>query len=179
MRAERRRPPGTPTPSAVRPDTRWLDEEERSAWLGLLRVSASLPSMLDARLERASGLTLFEYTVLAMLSEQPGSALRMSRLASVTDASPSKLSHAARHLEERGLLVRAPDPDDGRCVRAVLTRAGRDLVDASAPDHVAAVRELFLEPLTRDQLRAFRDANDRILRRVDPDGTTDPTRASR
>ncbi len=166
---------GSPLPPGDRPGARWLDEEERETWLGLLRVLAKLPPLLDARLEREAGLNLFEYTVLAMLSEQPEAALRMSRLASVTNASPSKLSHAARHLEDRGYLVREPDPQDGRCIRAVLTGTGRDLVDTSAPGHVAAVRELVLEPLTRPQLRALREANDRILRRVDPDGTTDPT----
>ena len=172
------RPPA-PSPASAdgRRPTRWLDGDERGTWLSLLRVMTKLPPLLDARLERESGLRLFEYTILAMLSEQPDATLRMSRLATVTNASPSRLSHAARHLEARGYLVRGPDPDDGRCIRAVLTAAGRRLVEASAPGHVAAVRELVLEPLTRPQLRALREANERILRRVDPDGSTDPARS--
>jgi DNA-binding MarR family transcriptional regulator len=176
--------PATPsvTPGSL-PGTRWLDGDERSAWLSLMRVQARLLPLLDAQLERDAGLNLFEYTILAVLSEQPDGTLRMSRLASVTDASPSKLSHAARHLEARGLLARRPDPDDGRCIRAALTTAGRALVETSAPGHVAAVRELFLDPLTRMQLLALREANERILDRVDPDGANDPTppgtRASR
>ncbi len=93
------------TPDRAAPP-RWLGPEEREAWLGLLRVLAKLPPLLDAQLERSAGLTLFEYTVLAMLSEQSDRALRMSRLATLTNASPSRLSHAARHLEARGLLVR-------------------------------------------------------------------------
>ena len=100
----------------------------------------------------------------------------MSRLASVTNASPSKLSHAARKLEERGYLEREPDPDDGRCIRAVLTPRGRHVVVTTAPGHVAAVRELFLDPLTGAQLRALHEANEQILRRIDPDATTRPTR---
>jgi len=168
---------GTTNRSTCGPDTgtRWLDDEERETWLHLLRVMASLPPLLDARLERESGLNLFEYTILAMLSEQPDGTLRMSRLASATNASPSKLSHAARHLEARGHLVRAPDPDDGRCIRATLTGRGRELVTTAAPGHVAAVRELLFDPLTRDQLRALRDVSEQILTRVDPGGTTDPT----
>ena len=165
-------PPGTPDGAG---GVRWLDQDERSMWLTLVRLLAKLPPLLDARLEREADLNLFEYTILAMLSEQPDGTLRMSRLASVTVASPSRLSHAARHLEARGLLTRGPDPDDGRCIRAELTAAGRALVEAAAPGHVAAVRELVLDPLTRPQLLALRDANERILARVDPDGTTDPT----
>jgi DNA-binding MarR family transcriptional regulator len=109
-----------------------------------------------------------------MLSEHADAALRMSGLASVTNASPSKLSHAARHLEKRGFLVREPDPDDGRCIRAVLTASGRQVVERSAPGHVTAVRELLIDPLTRPQLRALREVNEQILRRVDPEATTDP-----
>ncbi len=155
-------------------DTRWLDDGERDAWLGLMRVLAKLPPLLDAQLGRSAGLTFFEYTVLAMLSEQEDRALRMTRLASLISASPSRLSHAARHLEARGLLVRAPDPDDGRCIRAVLTREGLDVVSRAAPGHVEAVRELVIDALGPDQLRALREANDQILGRIDPDQSTRP-----
>jgi DNA-binding MarR family transcriptional regulator len=147
----------------------WLDEDERAAWLSLLRLTVKLPARLDARLGREAGLSLFEYTILAVLSEQPDATLRMSRLASLTDASASKLSHAARHLERRGLLVREPDPEDGRCIRAVLTDPGRALVRAAAPGHVTAVRELFLDPLTPAQLRALHEASKQILVRIDDD----------
>jgi DNA-binding MarR family transcriptional regulator len=152
----------------------WLDEEQRATWLSLLRIVSRLPPLLDSQLERASGLNLFEYTILAMLSEEPDRTLRMSRLASVTNASPSKLSHAARHLEAGGYLVREPDPDDGRCIRAFLTGAGYDQVVQAAPGHVAAVRELVLDALNPDQLGALREANELILLRVDPEGATDP-----
>jgi DNA-binding MarR family transcriptional regulator len=155
-------------------DHGWLDEDERATWLSLLRVMSRLPPLLDSRLERASGLNLFEYTILAMLSEEPDGTLRMSRLASVTNASPSKLSHAARHLEARGFLVREPDPDDGRCIRAFLTGGGHDQVVQAAPGHVAAVRELVLDALDPGRMRALREANELILARVDPEGATDP-----
>ena len=82
-----------------------------------------------------------------MLSEQDDRALRMHRLAAVANASPSRLSHAARQLEARGLLARRPDPDDGRCIRAVLTDRGLAAVEAAAPGHVAVVRELVFDAL--------------------------------
>jgi DNA-binding MarR family transcriptional regulator len=154
--------------------TRWLDAEEREAWLGLVRVMSRLPPLLDAQLERSAGLNLFEYTILAMLSEQEDQSLRMSRLASLTNASPSRLSHAAHHLEARDLLVRVTDPDDGRCIRAVLTPVGREVLVAAAPDHVGAVRYLVLDALDPGQLAGLREATEQILQRVDPDQTTRP-----
>jgi len=154
---------------------RWLDPGEREAWLSLVRVMAKLPPLLDARLERVAGLNFFEYTILAILSEQSDRALRMSRLADLTNATPSRLSHAARHLEARGYLVREPDPHDGRGIRALLTDAGWEILEGVAPDHVGAVRDLVLDALTPDQLGDLRTANEQILRRIDPGEATRPT----
>jgi DNA-binding MarR family transcriptional regulator len=153
---------------------RWLEADEREAWLSLIRVMAKLPPLLDAQLERSAGLNFFEYTILAMLSEQADRALRMSYLAALTNASPSRLSHAARHLEARGLLVREGDLVDGRCIRAVLTEAGWQALVAAVPGHVETVRDLVVDTLDPGQLAALRAANEQILRRVDPDQQTRP-----
>ena len=168
------KPPGHEVEETPSASVDWLDAEERGAWLSLVRVMVRLPPLLDSQLERSAGLTFFGYTILAILSEQPDRNLRMSRLATLTNSSPSRLSHAARHLEFRGLLVREPDPDDGRCIRAVLTGAGWEAVAAAAPGHVAAVRDLVLDALDTEQIGAWRDANERILQRVDPEQTTRP-----
>ncbi len=146
---------------------RWLDVEERAAWMSVLQVLSRLPAALDAQLEGAAGLDLFEYLVLAMLSEQPTRSLRMSHLAEVTHASPSRLSNVAKRLERRGLLHREADPEDGRGTRAVLTSQGMDLVVRVAPAHVHAVRELIVDAVTPVQLRHLRAASDRIVGRLD------------
>ncbi len=162
----------TPMPSpdlpATEPDARWLDPEERAAWLSLSRTIVKLPSALDAQLERDAGLNYFEYIVMAMLSEQDDRTLRMSQLAALTNASLSRLSHVAKRLESRGFLRREPDPDDGRFTRAVLSEAGLAKVVDSASGHVTAVRELVFDALTNTQLRRLREATEAILTRVDP-----------
>jgi DNA-binding MarR family transcriptional regulator len=167
------------TPVALAPSAAgeppWLALEERAAWLSIVRVATLLPSVLDAQLERDAGLSFFEYTVLAMLSERPDGILRMSELAGVTNASLSRLSHVAKRLESQGLMRRKVDRDDGRCTNAILTRKGRAKVERSAPDHVAAVRELVIDALTPTQLRALRVANERILALIDPEAATDPS----
>jgi DNA-binding MarR family transcriptional regulator len=155
-------------------EPRWLDAEERAAWLSILRVTSTLPAALDIQLERDEGLNYFEYIVLAMLSEQPGLVLRMSQLAALSNASPSRLSHVARRLEERGLMRREPDPQDGRATNAVLTDAGVAKVRRAAPGHVAEVRSLVLDALSLAQLRQVRAANDAILARIDPTASTQP-----
>jgi DNA-binding MarR family transcriptional regulator len=154
--------------------TRWLTSEEREAWLSVVRVASRLPAVLDAQLERDADLNFFEYTVLAMLSEQPTRTLGMSRLAAVTSASLSRLSNVVKRLERRGYLRRQADPDDGRCTQAVLTDAGMVKVVATAPGHVAAARQYVIDAVTPTQLRQLRTANERILRRIDPEATTRP-----
>ena len=156
------------------PAPRWLDDEERAAWLSIVRIAVTLPAALDVQLEREEGLNYFEYIVLAMLSEQPDLVLRMSALADVTNASLSRLSHVAKRLEGRGLMLREADPSDGRCTNAVLTEAGLATVRRAAPGHVAAVRALVIDAMSRTQLRQLRQANERILARTDPEAVTKP-----
>src|SRR5689334_14211817 len=102
-------------------------------------VLFGLPAALDAQLQRDAGLTHFEYTVMAALSEAEDRSLRMSYLAGLANGSLSRLSHVVKRLERSGWVQRAPDPDDGRYTVATLTEAGWDKVVASAPGHVEAV----------------------------------------
>jgi len=151
-------------------ETKWLDEDERDAWLRLVAVVELLPGVLDAQLRAESGLTHFEYFVLAMLSEAPERTLRMTTLAQRTNATLPRLSHVVRRLEERGIVERFPCPEDGRATNARLTEAGWDVVVAAAPGHVTKVRRVVLDPLTRDQLEQLRGIGDALLARLDPDG---------
>ena len=151
-------------------DVRWLDENEREAWLRLVAVVELLPGVLDAQLRSQAGLTHFEYYVLAMLSEVPGRTLRMTALAQRTNATLPRLSHVVRRLQARGLAERTPCPEDKRATNVRLTGAGWEAVVAAAPGHVAAVRNHVLDPLSPEQLEQLRSIGDALLTRLDPDG---------
>ncbi|HEY5785921.1 MAG TPA: MarR family transcriptional regulator, partial [Microlunatus sp.] len=129
-----------------------------------------LPGVLDAQLRAGSGLTHFEYFVLAMLSEAPERTLRMAALARRTNATLPRLSHVVNRLEGRDLVERFPCPEDGRATNARLTPAGWDAVVAAAPGHVDTVRRHVLDPLTPAQLKQLRGIGDVLLTRLDPDG---------
>src|SRR5918998_3711988 len=151
-------------------EVQWLDARERAAWLRLVAVLELLPAALDAQLNRDEGLTLFEYFCLAMLSEAPERTLRMSALAARTNATLPRLSRVIAGLEQSGLVVREPCPTDRRATNAVLTPAGWDKIERAAPGHVAAVRELVLDPLAPTQLAQLARICERLLTRLDPDG---------
>jgi DNA-binding MarR family transcriptional regulator len=150
-------------------DTQWLDTDERAAWLRLAAVVELLPGALDTQLRRDSGLTHFEYFVLAMLSEAPDHSLRMTALARRTNGTLPRLSHVIARLEARGLVERFPCPEDRRATNARLTPAGWDLVVEAAPGHVEAVRHLVLDPLSRTQVAQLTAIGDALLTRLDPE----------
>src|SRR5215471_9443693 len=135
------------------PRTRWLSDDEVAAWRTMSRAVAKLSWALECQLQRDSGLSFIEYHALAMLSEQPSHALRMSELADITNASLSRLSHLVTRLERRGLVRREPDPDNGRFINAILTEQGWATLVASAPAHVRAVRELVLDAFTPAEIQ--------------------------
>jgi DNA-binding MarR family transcriptional regulator len=147
--------------------TRWLTADEEAAWRMVASVLVRLPWALECQLERDAGLSFIEYHALAMLSETPDHTRRMSDLAAVTNASLSRLSHLIKRLEGRGFVRREADPSDGRYTNAVLTKAGHDHLVASAPAHVATVRQLVIDPFSKTELRQLHEAAERILRRVD------------
>src|SRR5881397_2588604 len=103
---------------------RWLEQDELAAWMSLARLVFKLPGVLDFQLQRDSGLTHFEYLVLAGLSESPGSSRRMSDLAEFANGSLSRLSHVVKRLENRGFVERRPAEEDGRITVATLTDTG-------------------------------------------------------
>lgn len=152
-------------------ETRWLDAAEHAAWLATAALLIRLPTALDAQLQADSGLSFFEYSVLAVLSEQPERRMVMSDIAAMSSSSLSRLSHTATRLEKRGCLVRERVPGPGRRTEAVLTAAGMELIRSAAPRHVARVRELLVDAVTPADLAALARIGRTVMERIDPDGS--------
>ncbi|MET9489617.1 MarR family transcriptional regulator [Nocardia sp. NPDC006630] len=150
--------------------SRWLDGEERRAWLAFVTTATLLNRRLDQQLEHDAGLSHPQYEILVRLADAPGNELRMSELATAMFNSKSKLSYQIDQLEKAGLVRRRSCPTDMRAVYAVLTDAGREKLEQAAPGHVAAVRELFIDVLTPAQLTAIADGLGRINQRLSEPG---------
>jgi DNA-binding MarR family transcriptional regulator len=146
---------------------RWLNSAELAAWLPVGGLLLKLPAALDTQMQRDSGLSHFDYLVLATLSEAPARTRRMSELAALANGSLSRLSHVVKRLEARGWVERKPCPGDGRFTNAVLTDSGWAKVQASAPGHVEAVRTLILDALTPAELKLLGELARRILGRLE------------
>ena len=141
---------------------RWLSPEELEAWMATIGVITRLPNLLDRQLQRDSGLTHFEYQVLAGLSQAADRTMRMSTLAEFTEGQLPRLSQVGARLEMRGWIIRRPDPTDRRSTLATLTDAGMEVLVAAAPGHVEEVRRIVFDPLTAAQVRQLHEIGRRI-----------------
>jgi DNA-binding MarR family transcriptional regulator len=149
-------------------EAKWLEQDELASWMSLSALLFKLPGVLDFQLQRDSGLSHFEYLVLAGLSESPGRSRPMSELAGFANGSLSRLSHVVKRLERRGFVERRPAEGDGRITVATITDAGYEILVAAAPGHVAAVRQYVIDALSPEQLAQLKTIADQILAKVDP-----------
>jgi DNA-binding MarR family transcriptional regulator len=147
--------------------TRWLDEGEQRAWRSYLQMHGQLLARLNRQLQADSSLSLADYEVLVQLTEAPDGRLRPFELQCGLRWEQSRLSHQLTRMQRRDLVSREGCTDDGRGAFIVLTDAGRRAIEAAAPGHVDAVRRLFFDGLTRDQITMLEQLSTQMLARLD------------
>ena len=152
----------------------WLDEGEQRAWRALQWMQLRLEGELARRLAAESGLSYPDYLVLVALTDQPDGRMRAFELGRVLGWEKSRVSHHVTRMAARGLVARERCPSDRRGAFIVVTRRGRTEIEAAAPGHVRAVRELFLDRLTPRQLQALGDAAEAVLAGFEPALPRDP-----
>jgi DNA-binding MarR family transcriptional regulator len=150
-------------------DPRWLTDAEQHTWRSFLAFGRLLNENLDRQLQRDAAMPHGYYMLLAMLSEAPDRALRMTDLARATNTSQSRISHAVARLEEHGWVIRRRCGTDGRGQYAMLTDKGFQAVVAAAPGHVEEVRRSLFDHLTDQQVAMLGEAFDAALAALDPD----------
>jgi len=87
-----------------------------------------------------------------LLREGPQSIAQLARLRRIRHQS---MSSAVADLEARHLVVRSPDPADGRSVIVVLTDEGAAMVEKSRADRSTAILRAAESSLTADELAAL------------------------
>ena len=132
-------------------------------WGALLKVHAALVPAFDRELQETHGLPLTWYDVLLELNSAPERRLTMGQLGSVAAVSRTRVSRVVDELVRAGLVVREPNPDDGRSAFAALTPAGRAALRKAAPTYLAAVQREFADHLTVREAKVLAGALRKVL----------------
>jgi DNA-binding MarR family transcriptional regulator len=141
----------------------WLSPREDRAWRGFMHAHHQLALRLRRLTLQGSGLTDADYEILAVLSEHPTGHMPAQELGALVQWEKSRLSHQVRRMQERGLIVREPNPADARSAMICLLPAGRRAIQDAAPQHVHNVRRHFIDLFTPAELDTFAALNERIL----------------
>lgn len=132
-------------------EPKWLNPREMKAWRSYIIASRRLLEALDSDLD-GHDLSMADYEVLAQLSDAPDRRMRMSELAEIAMLSKSRLSHRMKVMEKAGWVRREVCSEDKRGSFAVMTEKGWRAIVKAAPDHVASVRNRFVDNLNvKDQ----------------------------
>jgi DNA-binding MarR family transcriptional regulator len=130
-------------------ESRFGDARAMAAVTAIMRVQQILLAQLDGML-RPHGLTFARYEALVLLSFSREGALPMRLIGQRLMVHPTSVTNTIDRLEQQGLVVRKPNPSDGRGTLAEITATGRDVVASATADLMAA--EFGMGGYTDDQL---------------------------
>jgi DNA-binding MarR family transcriptional regulator len=151
-----------------------LTPAQLQAYLAFTEVGSLVRPAVEKQLRDAGELSYIQFQLLARLGDTPAGSLRMTDLADGVVYSRSGLTYQAQLLEQRGLIVRAPSPDDERSTVATITTAGRDVLAVVFPGHIETVHRLLFAPLGDDDAEHLA----RILGRVSENLRKAPPRSA-
>jgi DNA-binding MarR family transcriptional regulator len=108
-----------------------------AAVTSIMRAQQILLGELDAIL-RPYGLTFARYEALVLLSFSRSGALPQRVMGERLMVHPTSVTNTIDRLEAQGMVIRRPNPDDGRGRLAEITQRGRDAVRVATRDLMAA-----------------------------------------
>ncbi|NIA56032.1 MarR family transcriptional regulator [Massilia sp. TW-1] len=111
-------------------------------WLRLLACTVRVESTIRGRLRATFGITLPRFDLMAQLERHPD-GLRMGELSKRMMVTGGNVTGIADQLERERLVVRVPDPQDGRAFMVKLTPRGRKTFAEMAAVHEEWVADLF------------------------------------
>lgn len=136
---------------------------EDQAWQGFLYTHDRTWREIESELAPL-GVSMAEYSVMALLARAGRTGMRMSELAQRRLMSTGGFTRMADRLERRGIIERRRATDDGRGYVAVLTGQGRALLRKAWRQQYDDLRRLFFDRLDDDDLRDLA----RVWSKLDP-----------
>jgi len=125
------------------------------AWQTLRMAHDRVAQQLSAELDGACGLALNEFDVLLYLRTHDRDEVRLNALLDAVSLSQPALSRLVARLEERGLVTRSKNEEDGRAVVVCLTTSGANLIDRAIEIHAQVVNETLISKISGPEQAAL------------------------
>ena len=133
-------------------EERFGRSDAMAAVTSIMRAQQILLAELDAVL-RPYGLTFARYEALVLLTFSRRGALPMRVIGERLMVHPTSATNTIDRLEGQGLVIRRPNPEDGRGKLAEITTRGREVVGRATADLMEAEFGLGgFDPAQREQL---------------------------
>jgi DNA-binding MarR family transcriptional regulator len=138
--------------------------QDLKLWLRMLSCTVRVENTIRSRLRTAFGITLPRFDLMAQLERHP-EGLRMGELSKRMMVTGGNVTGIADQLEREELVVRVPDPQDGRAFMLKLTQRGRTAFAEMAAVHQGWVADLFgdMSPNDKATMIALLDTMKRQL----------------
>ena len=121
-------------------------------WLRMLACTVRVEDVIRSRLRTSFGITLPRFDLMAQLERHP-EGLRMGELSKRMMVTGGNVTGIVDQLERERLVVRVPDPQDGRAFVVTLTPEGRGTFAQMAEVHEGWVADLFRDIPSADKAR--------------------------
>ncbi|HUN31468.1 MAG TPA: MarR family transcriptional regulator [Trebonia sp.] len=121
---------------------------------GALRVSVGMLVRRFKQAEPDDDLTMPETSALSRLDR--GGPMTSSELARQDRVSPQSMGVTVAALEQRGLIARSRDPEDGRRIMLSLTEAGRQVVHTRRGARTELIARALRDSFTEDERAQLR-----------------------
>ena len=129
-----------------------VDALYRAAWQAIAKMYNEEAAKYDTTMA----------TGLALLSIDPVHGTPSTAIAPKMGMEATSLSRTLKTLDNKGLIVREPNPDDGRSVLLKLTTAGLEKRDLSK-SFVVKFNEQVTQNIDAKKLEAFREVSETII----------------
>jgi len=121
-----------------------IDQFLRSTWL-------SVQKMYNEQAAKFNSTMVMGFTLLSI---DPKNGTPSTSLGPKMGIEPTSLSRTLKNLEERGLIVRKPNPEDGRSVLIILTEDGLEMRNVSK-EVVLNFYEAIDEKISPEEMNTF------------------------
>jgi DNA-binding MarR family transcriptional regulator len=129
---------------------RWGESTSMLAVTSLMRAHQLVLAEVDS-IVKPYGLTFARYEALVLLTFSRTGALPLSKIGERLQVHPTSVTNIIDRLARSGLVLRKPNPADGRGILAEITLDGRTVVEKATADLTAG--EFGLGALREDQHR--------------------------